>query len=197
MKRTVLWCGIGSFVFALVAVAALRAQAGPPSRWNDVGSAPSSKIEDVDEEVPAAIPVQTPVGTVMAPPPPSPQAAPPPSTYGARVSTLPPSSGGLPPPAPQPSSRSARSSAPPPPPPGSTAITPTRSDLPHGWEDPVYLPPGAVPLEKVRSPYQAAPTWPTAGQMPPPPAAAPSPPVSADEVEDIVEKAAKPPSRWQ
>lgn len=197
MKRSILWWGGGCLIVGIVSMAAWPAEAGPPSRWSDSGGTSSSTIEDIDEEVPAAVPVQTPAGPVMAPPAPSPQTYPPPSSYGARVSTLPPSSGGAPPPSVPSSSRAARASAPPPPPPGSTAITPTRSDLPHGWEDPVYLPPGAVPLEKVRSPHQAAPNWPTASQPPASAAGAPAMPVEEEVMEDTIDKATKPPSRWQ
>lgn len=190
MRRRVLWGIVGIGIGMMIA---LEAEAGPPSRWSDAPGSPSKTIEEVDEELPPLAPVQTPVGPVLAPPPPSPQAAPPPSSYGARISTLPPETGAAPP-----SPKRGKSSyVPPEPVPGSTTVSPTRSDLPAGWEQPVVLPPGAVTLEKVKSPAAPVSSWPTAGgAAQPPPAAAPAAP-EAEEMEEEVEQGAKPPSRWQ
>ena len=38
-----------------------------------------------------------------------------------------------------------------------TEYTPPTSDLPKGWEEPIILPPGAVRLEDLQSPYGASP----------------------------------------
>lgn len=91
-----------------------------------------------------------------------------------------------------------------------------RSDLPEGWQEPVMVPPGAIRLEDVKSPYGPPPAAPPAEPRPAyaPPAAPPPPtptPVAPEpeyipppapppppEVEEAKEeKPYRPPSRWQ
>lgn len=162
---------------------------------------------------PVAAPEPMPPDTAMPPPSPPPAAAPasaPRTTVGdtraAPVdwSKAPPEASGMDATPSAPAPMTPAPAAPPmaSPAPAAPTAGPGYSDLPEGYAEPTELPPGAVRLEDLQSPYdtmpEPTPQMPGMQESAPPPAA----PQPADEVEmvgdDMDEQDSyMPPSRWE